>query len=425
MTRPRAILREVQVVTGNGVESITEGTNVHVNSTNPAAPVISVFDENDPYLQFVSTLEDLPTAVGGVITLEDNKTYFFTTTVDLAGDRLVAGENTTILGGSSENCRIKSTGLTGTALITSEWSLPMRNITIEADVALALDANGNSNQALDWFGVNFTDCPTVGTVANYNNFIMQDSAFLNSANLTIDGSIGTVGFSQCLFDNRASQTLIIIPATATITRRFRIVYSAFVVLSGETGINVNSSATIPVEGYILDTVNFSGGGTYTTGVAYTDNKALFVNNRGISNSAEIAYYTMNGNVTATTISGTGTPVKVAGTTTSQAITQKFTNSDNRATYTGAISRTFRVTAVLSCTSGNNHQIGVYIAKNNSVQNETESYITTNGSGRAEGAKVQGVIDLAENDYVEIFVENNTSITNVTVIDLSVIVEALN
>jgi len=40
------------------------------------------------------------------------------------------------IGGSSENCRIKSTGLV-TALITSVYSLPIRNVTIEA--ALALD----------------------------------------------------------------------------------------------------------------------------------------------------------------------------------------------------------------------------------------------------------------------------------------------
>ena len=58
---------------------------------------------------FVSSKNDLPTPVSSVITLEDNVTYYFTTTVDLLGDRLVGGENTVILGSSSENSRIKST----------------------------------------------------------------------------------------------------------------------------------------------------------------------------------------------------------------------------------------------------------------------------------------------------------------------------
>jgi hypothetical protein len=68
---------------------------------------------------------------------------------------------------------------------------------------------------------------------------------------------------------------------------------------------------------------------------------------------------------------------------------------------------------------------VYIGKNDTPAPETEVYITTNGSGRAEGAKVQGVFLLSTNDYVEIFVENDTAISNITVTDLSVIVESLN
>jgi hypothetical protein len=372
----------------------------------------------------VDSTAKLPQPVSGVITLEDNTTYFFTTTIDLNGSRLVCGQNTTILGGSSENCRIKSTGLTGTALITSAWSLPIRSIAFESDIVFNLNANGNANQALDWFGVNVIDSNTVGTIANYTNFIASDCGFLNTQGLTFDGSVGTIGFAQTIFDCKAGGTSIIIPSTATITRRFRIIYSAFVILSGETGINVSSSATIPVEGYILDTVNFSGGGTYTTGVAYTDNKALFSNNRGINNSAEIAYYTMNNNATATTVASSGVAYKVAGTTTSQSVTQKFTNTNNRATYTGAITRAFSVSAVLSCTSGNNNQIGLYIAKNGAILTESEVYITTGGSGRAEGGKIQAILQLVTNDYIEIFVENSTTATNITVTELSVIVEAL-
>lgn len=375
---------------------------------------------------YVEGLSDLPTAVSGVITLADNTTYFITTTVDLLGARLVAGQNTTIIGGSSENCRIKSTGLTGTALITSEWSLPIRNITIEAQTALDLDANGNANQALDWFGVNFTDCTNVGTIANYTNFIAADSALLNSANLTFDGSFGTIGFSQCLFDGRANQTIITLPSTLTITRRFRVIYSSFVVLSGETGINVNTSATIPVDSYILDTVNFSGGGTYISGVPYTDNKALFVNCKGVSNSNEISTYYMNGNATLTDIVTTDVAVKIAGTTTGGSITQKFTNTNNRATYTGALNKTFLVGAVASVTSAStNDQIGFYVAKNGVVITDSEIYVTTNASSRAESVSIQGVVELSTNDYIEIWVENKTDTSDVTVTNLNVIIRAIN
>lgn len=394
-------------------------------------PVVTVTDDGlrgaaPPDYVWVSSVDDLPAPVAGVITLADNATYFVQGTVDLLGNRLVAGQNTTILGGSSENCRLKSTGLTGTALLSSAWSLPMRGLTIEADVALALDADGNANQALDWFGVNFTDCPTVGTIANYSNFIASDCAWLNAAGMTFDGSIGTIGFSQCIFDGRSASTIITLPATLTLTRRFRIIYSAFVVLSGETGINASTSATIPVEGYILDTVNFGGGGTYTAGVANTDNKALWIANRGVKNSAEIGFLTMSANATATTISDTGVAVKAAGTTTLQAVSQKFTSPEsNRLTYGGAITRDFRILASATCTAAANNVIGLYIAKNDTPLSSSEQYITANSGGRAEGGNVQTVVELATGDYVEFFVENDTAATNITVTDLSVIAEAIN
>lgn len=373
---------------------------------------------------FVSKLSDLPTPVSAVITLLPAYTYWFTTVVDLDGNRLVAGLNTVIRGSSSENSRIKSTGLSGAALITSVHSLPMQFITIEADISLNL--NGSlPTSALDWIGVNFTDCGSVGTIQNYTNFIATDCALLNSGGYTFDGTMGTIGFNSCIFDTAPTKTAITIPSTATITRRFRVIYSAFVSLSGETALNVSASATIPVEGYILDTCNLSGGGSYTTGVQYNDNKALFVNCRGIENSAEVAYYYMYGNANATTISATSTPYKIAGTTTNGSITQKFTHSNNKALFSGAITRTFKVSVTATMTSGNNQLLGLYIGKNGTVLPDSENKQTTTGSGRSENMKCQSVVSLAQNDYIEIFVENYTATTNITVTDLNVIIEALN
>ena len=78
------------------------------------------FLNNDEVISFVARKADLPAAVTGVITLAANATYYFVNTLDLTGDRLVCGANTTILGSSSENCRLISTGLSAaTALISS------------------------------------------------------------------------------------------------------------------------------------------------------------------------------------------------------------------------------------------------------------------------------------------------------------------
>lgn len=368
---------------------------------------------------FVSSLTDLPTASGGVITLANNITYFFTTEVDLLGSRLVCGRNTTILGASSENCRIKSTGLTRTALITSVYSLPIRSITIEADVALNLDGDGTTT-ALDWFGVNFTNCPTVGTIKNYSNFIMQDSAFLNSGGLTIDGTIGTVGFTQCLFDNYSATTAITVASTCTISRRFRIIYSSFVTLSGETSLNVSASATISAERYILDTVNFSGGGTYVSGLTYTDNKTLFTNCVGITNTSTRGFMYVVNNATATTTPNTWK--KAAGTTIADTNNSKFNHSSNRLTYVGGFTTTFHI--FVNCNllaSANNQNLSIGLALNGTIITQSEMTIRATTSGQPYFAATQFPVIMSANDYIELFVINNSGSTNITVQDMNMFI----
>jgi hypothetical protein len=375
-------------------------------------------------IQFINSIDDFPAAITSVITLESNVTYFICSIIDLVGSRLVGSSNTTIIGGSSENCRLKSTGLSSvTALITSEWSLPIRNITIEHGTALNLDATANANQALDWFGVNFTDCTTVGTIKNYNNFVMNDSAFLNSQGLTFDGSFGTIAFGNTLFDNRTSGTSIILPATLTITRRFRIIYSSFVCLSGETGINVNASATIPTESYILDTVNFSGGGTYLTGVTDTSNKSLFISCVGITNTAVNGQLYMQGNTTDTVVSATNTFYKVLGTTTASSDNAKFSHSNNRLTCDAIISRKYLIQCFLSFTSGNNNvcEFGFYDSQLAAVRTPSKTKSTANASGRAENVGFACVVTMDSGDYLEIHASNTSATTNITVDNMNFVI----
>jgi len=381
-------------------------------------------------IQFVNEKKDFGPSVGGVITLEAGKTYYVIGDIDLQGDRLETGGVVTLLGTSSETASITSTGLADdTPLFTSRYTIPVRFITFKnVHTALYIDDDSGANAplAVDWLGVNFLNVTVVGEIGTVDNFIYDTGAFLDSQGLTFTGTVGTVGFANSIFQgDGTADSLMEITSTATFTRRFRIIYSSVVAFTDTVGITVSSSATIPVEGFILDTVNFSGGSTYVSGITSDNNKSRWSECRGIPNSSAISGYYMNGNTTATVISAIGTAVKVAGTTTSAAITQKFTNTDNRSTYNGAILRDFKVTVVLSANSGNNNEIGIYIAKNGTLITESEIYITTNAGGRAEGGVVQTIVALTQDDYIEVFVENSTSDTNITVSELSVIVEALN
>lgn len=372
---------------------------------------------------FVSEKSDFPTPVAGVITLEDNVTYFITDVVDLDGDRLVCGQNTTIIGGSSENCRIKSTGLIGTALITSNYSLPMRGITIEADVALDLNGDGVTT-ALDWFGVNFTNCANLGTIANYSNFIMTDSALLSSANMVFDGTIGTIGFSQCLFTGIAGQTTMSVAPTATITRRFRAIYSSFVAFGGATALNVSPLATINPEGFILDTINFSGGATYLGGLDHLSLKSLFVNCVGITNTSNVGHYRMDNNATLTTISSADTWTLVEGTTTvGYGNSPKFEHTNQKLTYIGTITQDFYVTGNFTIKAASQNQTyAVTFALNGVPQDDERIEIRTTTANQPFSITGLALAPLSTGDYLELYIKNMNNTNNVTVTNFNVIIQ---
>ena len=164
-------------------------------------------------------------------------------------------------------------------------------------------------------------------------------------------------------------------------------------------------------------------GTYVSGVQFDNNKALFSNCRGVANTATVANYYMSNNAVATDVVSSGAAVKAAGTTTAGEFI-KFTHTNNRATYVGALTQKFLVTSTLTLTSGNNNQVGIYVSKNGALIGESEVYSTTSGAGRAENISVQAIVQLTTNDYIEVWVENSAANTDITVSYLNVIVSAL-
>jgi hypothetical protein len=301
------------------------------------------------YYNIVRGLDDLPNyGNGDAIQLLDDTTYFLAVNLDLKGKRLIGGNNTTIIGGSSENCTLTSTGLdSNVALFTTEYTTPIRHI-----------------------------------------------SFIN---------VGT--------------------ATAIITRRLRFIYSSFVVISPEVGIRVRRNATIPTESYILDTVNFSGGGTYLSGTLGVDNTALFVKCKGIVNTSVNGQMYMQGNASATTISNTTDFFKVAGTTTASADNQRYDHSNNRLTCKATIKRKYLISCSLTFESGANNvcEFGFYDSKLAAIRTPSRTKSTANTGGRAENIAFNCVVQHSEDDFIEIHAKNTTGANNITVTDMNVVI----
>lgn len=382
---------------------------------------------NPNFVVFVDSVDKFPAPVSGVITLLDGYTYIVTTHLDLNGDRLDATNNVVNLyGASSETASLTSTGLSSTiALITSNTTIKISSITLK-DVGKLFNLDKLSVMALDWFEVNIVNIPNIGLIKNFDNFILQTSTFLNSKGLVLDGTFGTFAITGSLLSGDGlAGDIINVPSTATITRRFRIDKCAVIAFTLTNGLNISSSASIGDERYILDTVSFSGGGTYLTGLDYTSNKSLFRFCDGITNTFETGSCYAESQSTATTIAVTGTYVKADVTTTAGSVLGRFTHTSNRLTYTGSKTRVFDIDAMLSVTSTTDgNQIGVKIYKNGSAvvgSRAIANVRVTGGVNRANNIKPQSIISLNTNDYIEIYITNLSNTNSVTVTDFNLII----
>ena len=386
-----------------------------------------------PYqkLKIIETPEDFGELSNGVYTLTNEFSYFVVNKIDLNGNRLVCNGVVSIFGTSPETCQITSTGLSSAqALLTSTRTISLHFIGLTSSNILSLDATNSptTDNSLDWSYVNFYNATVkIGLIKNYNNCILNTIGFLNSGNLEFDGTFGTIGIVDSLFENAPSLTSVKILSSATITRRFRVRYSSFISEPGETALDVSDDASVLSEGYILDTCNFSGGGTYITGVLSASNKARFEGNRGITNSGNIAQYYWQNNVTVTQIFDSETFYKISGLSISGDYVEKFdvTTYNNKAIYEGALIGFYKVSVVASMSSGNNLVLGLAIAKNGEISTSSISSSTTSGNGKSENIVSHDVVELDVDDYIEVFVSNNTNTNDITVQDLNVIIERLN
>jgi hypothetical protein len=135
-----------------------------------------------------------------------------------------------------------------------------------------------------------------------------------------------------------------------------------------------------------------------------------------------ALVSMTGNATVTTIASTATPVKVSGTFTLGDISAGWTGSTNgRLTHTGATSRhVVNAIVTLDVSSGSNHKISAYIAKNGTIVSVKMTDTISSGAPRSIATFAN--LSLATNDYVEIFVRNES--TTDSVIAVNAVLSAL-
>lgn len=408
-------------------KNIPSGKIQYLNNKGKLVTLLSDSDIDTDKIVIVDSLSKLPEAIGKVRTLEATKTYVVTTKIDLLGDRVITAGICNLFGLSSETSFLTSTGLPeGVPLITSNYTIVIESISFH-DVHTCFSIDGNTNLvALDWKSVNFINIPNVWNINSCDNFIFTVGSFLGSQGAKFTGTIGTIGLSNSLFRGIGTAGNIIeLDADCVITRRFRMNLCPVVTFGSANGVNVNASATIPTEKFILDNVEFSGSSQnqYLPGVNHTSNKSLFSNCIGIANTAVNGQMYVQDNATATVITNTTDFVKVACITLPSDDNSKYTMTNNRLTNNAVIQRKYQLTCTLSFNAGANNicQFGFYDSKLGAVREPSKTKSTANAGGRAESIPMSCVVSHSDGDYIEVHVRNTSAATNVTVSDLNVII----
>jgi len=371
----------------------------------------------------VKTLADLPAPVADVITLAASTTYRITDHIDLLGDRLVLSAGTVIFGTSSTNASITSTGKVSGALFKSDYHVEISDIKIFDDnEVFDFDGNGTTDNCF-LNNLLVQNCTSLGTIKNYAAVLSNQSTYINNGTLTFDQTIGTIGCDTSLFAPASGAISINVPATCTITRRIRLILCGWIINGSAVGVNVDVGATITDESYLLESNSFTGTSvTYLTGLDYTSNKALFVENKGITNTAVHGEMYMNNNATATTVGVINTWYKAAGTTTA-GNNSKYLHASNKLTCDASIERKYTVICTLAFSSSANNvcRFGFYDSEDAVVVPATMVKSTANSGGNAENVSVIGLIHHSQGGFIELHVMNTTGANNITVTDMHMII----
>ncbi len=373
---------------------------------------------------WAASKDDLPAPVAGVITLPADSSWYLIDHIDLGTDRIVCGGIATIRGVGAETSSITSNLAAGEAIIESEFTTTVRDLKLTVNagaVCVRVDGSAQTPKpACDWAYVNFNGEGRACELIDVENSVNLANAVFGDGYYVFD-SIQTLSFTESIFTPGDGQCGVCIEAgpPPIVNRRLRINNCAVIATGTGVAFDVPVASVAEAEGFVLDLVNFSGNGTYIQGVTYLNDEARFLECRGITNTARLGEFTWEGNATATVIASSGTYVKIAGTSVAGAFNQRFDHSNNRLEYVSELVETFQVTATMNLAANNNRVFAVQGRLNGATLIGAPQRSTTNGSGRSESITWQGIVQMGENDYIEMFIANETDTNNVTVEDISV------
>jgi hypothetical protein len=360
----------------------------------------------------VNSIADLPAAVGGVITLAAETLYVQADDVAFSTSRLVFGANTVYSGLDSLVVTASYTGtlpfLTFTNVSGSTKNMnfvhpnsPLYSFTDSGTNVLRVVDVAYTGASIGTFGgngssVRFTNFSGATTsngmllAGNWKAFLFQPALSSIAAGAFID--LGTATFDSI----SVTETTLDYPAGAFF-------------ISGEPNsgnMNAGGLATISKS-------RLTGSGTPLEQISPDDAQFTFSENDSIRDSRSDGLLYIQGNTVASTIASANTPVLATGTWTIGPTGQFNGTAGGRLTYIGGKDARLPVIFSVSIapTLSTGIAMSIYIAINGTIDAGSRRQ-GTGSAGLPTSVTMPWQHTFSTNDYVEVFVENNTNATDI-------------
>lgn len=370
-------------------------------------------------LVVVNSIADFPAAVAGVITLEANKVYIIAASISTS-NRFVLAANNAFTSHNVHAPAFTYTG-SGTMFTGTDVSSSFENINLSATSGILFSVTDSVGgvKACVMEKVAF-NCATFGTFTDLSVLSMRNCGGTATQGMTLTGSnwnaVGVVRTSI----SSASATFIAMDIGSSVSPTWDIDNLVAIGPSGAIGVKgVLSSGNVPT-GSIGRIRNCSFIGGMTTPLVNIDvddiRWSIQANSPNVANTMPDGLLAMVGNSTTTSLT-VGTPTLVSGTWTVERESHFTGTTAGRLTYNGERDLTTPIDIVLTASpdSGVGKTIRAYVAKNGTeVASSGKAIIADNGTPLTLAVPWQDT--LVTTDYIEVFIENESDSTNVTVVD---------
>ncbi|AUR85182.1 tumor necrosis factor-like domain protein [Vibrio phage 1.077.O._10N.261.45.A10] len=372
----------------------------------------------------VDSKDDFPVPAAGTITLADDTTYFVTNSILLGTDTLTMGNLTSVAGIGQYAARINYTG-TG-AMFNSTQTHYIDGLILEAPNGKFFAHNDSAFSFINYNNLILSDNSGIGTFTSTSNSALFVESVFNDAAAPIAGAGFVMTGNWELFQCTAMQMVQV----SGITLDFGSATFNSIGLQG-TAIIIASPAATAISG-LANSGNLTanslgkvtnclirnpGGGTVISGIVSTDFRWRFLNSTLLEDTRPDALIFMNGNAAATPISGgsgdAGNPIKAIGTFSNERLSHFSFDASGRCTYIGEDPITLPIDISVSAMSvTGTPDAKFYIALNGTAILGSQSFLELQTDPNTTQCIWQ--ITFTQNDYIELFLSNESNTTDITV-----------